>query len=214
MDTGVQTWSETSISTTAQREQWPRERATRGLWSCRRTARVFGARADEDDALVVTSLGERRVLGKKPVAGMHAIATAGLCNLNQHFDVQVGANRIARCAERTRFGGDARMERQRVYRGVDVTVWTPSADAARRRGSNFTSIGNQYSLEQDQLTLSRRRGRRTGIPKVKQIGRERRNFNTFPELWDRGGIRGQAVTIKVKIVMPKLGTVALSSDRW
>ena len=89
---------------------------------------------------------------------MHAIATTGLGGLDQRFDVEISAHRIARRperAERTRLGSDADMERERVSRRVYADRLHPE----RRRGArdadgDFTSVGNQYALEQTRFPNS------------------------------------------------------------
>src|SRR5215470_17873318 len=94
---------------------------------------------------------------------MHAVTATGLGSFDQRFEVEIGAHGIARRrlrrairagrAKRTRFSGDASMKRERVSR----SVYADRLHAERRRGardadSDFTSIGNQYTLEQG-LTL-------------------------------------------------------------
>ena len=55
----------------------------------------LGARPDEGDALFEASLCEAGILGQEAVAGMHAIAATGLGGLDQRFDVEISAHRIA-----------------------------------------------------------------------------------------------------------------------
>src|SRR4030095_4906623 len=109
--------------------------------------------------------------GQEAVARMHTVAATGLGSLDQRFEVEIGAHGTARrrlrCAiragrakrtrlpERTRFSSYASMKRERVSR----SVYADRLHAERRRGvrdadSDFTSIGNQYTLEQ-RLTLQR-----------------------------------------------------------
>src|SRR5258708_40165107 len=90
---------------------------------------------------------------------MHAVASSGLGGLDQRFDVEIGAHGIvrrpARAANLARLGRDADMERERGSRDV----YTDRLHPERRRGArdadrDFTSVGNQYSLEQTQFPNS------------------------------------------------------------
>ena len=76
-----------------------------------------GRRADEDDAGRGAPLGKRGVLGQKPVARMNTVAAAGAGDLHERVGVEIGADRVTRCArpELVCVRGTARMQRPRVH---------------------------------------------------------------------------------------------------
>src|SRR5207237_2218751 len=67
----------------------------------------FGLGTNKTDALLGAAPGESRVLRQDSVAGMDAVAAGVLRRLDQAFDVEVGAHRIAFGAYGAGLGGDA-----------------------------------------------------------------------------------------------------------
>jgi hypothetical protein len=72
----------------------------------------FRPRPDEFDSFVGASMSELRVLAEKAVARMDRVASRGLGDRDDLFEVEIGGG--ARAAQRTRLVGLARMQRRRV----------------------------------------------------------------------------------------------------
>jgi len=77
------------------------------------------ARADEDDAGVVTGLSKLRVLGKKAIARMDRIDAAFARQRDDAVDIEIGAQRFAGGADAVGFVGLEAMQGKAVFVGID-----------------------------------------------------------------------------------------------
>jgi len=64
----------------------------------------LGRCADEGDARVDAGAGEARVLGQESVSGMHRLAAARQCNLDEAIDVEVAIRKGIRAVSEVDIG--------------------------------------------------------------------------------------------------------------
>ncbi len=101
---------------------------------------------DESEASGLDGLGKIGTFGQEPVARVNRIRAGTLSDLEDAFDVEIDADRIAALAQRLRFVGFEAMQRIAIFMGVDPDrpdsqLGTSSVDSNR----DLTAIRDQQT---------------------------------------------------------------------
>jgi hypothetical protein len=89
---------------------------------------LLGQRADETEAALCAGFGKLRVLGQKPVAGVHGIRAGDLRRRDDSRDVEIAPSRLGR-TDADRFVGKARVQSVSIHLAVDRNRSKPTLSA-------------------------------------------------------------------------------------
>ena len=129
----------------------------------------FRAGAYKSDAGTIAGARQRRVLGKKAIAGMDGIDALFLRQFHDAFDIQVGLHRALALADEIRFVGLESMQGQAVFLRVDSHRAQPQlVGCAQNANRDFAAIESKKLVHMvGPRRQSRSAGQFTRIAKAK-----------------------------------------------